>query len=359
MKYTIEGFSQKNAIAMGLNIEDLIFLRWFIDFKEEGYMKRKYISEKNDMGYWVSYKYVIKELPILFSYPPHISNLKYNDLTYEEKKKANKNWINACKKKIQRMLSGNLSKVLTRDIEKEKDKNNKGQSQINSFVYLCVNKLTFKFLISDSYGLYIENHNIKKNTSGQKCPADTSGQKCPVYPSTNILYSSTTQSKQKSKDFSSSEKHKNIKLIEEKTHLIINSINKENKVINFNYDRLKESIQIFKKESGKHFSLLEKIYNDDKNFIKNINSSNLSTNKNKFDNMDAEYKTFTKYTNDELQSMSDKNKMDKQQESSSNNDFSKIMYERCVNSNWNCVETTKKYAIEYAKSNGLDYPKDI
>ena len=38
MKYTIEGFSQRNALAMKLSLEDLLFLRWFIDFKEDGEM---------------------------------------------------------------------------------------------------------------------------------------------------------------------------------------------------------------------------------------------------------------------------------------------------------------------------------
>ncbi|WP_195238594.1 hypothetical protein [Romboutsia sp. 1001285H_161024_C4] len=205
MKYTIEGFNQRNAIAMNLNTEDLVFLRWFIDFKETSDMQKKYIPNINDMGYWVSYKYVIKELPILFSTPPHMSNENYSTLSVDEKKKLNKNWINACKKKLQRMLSGNLNKVITRDIDREKTINPKGQSKIDSKVYLCVNSLTFKFLVSDSYGIYtntdektvdnpVDNSPVTTGQkcppiTGQKCPPVTTGQKCPINTSTNNLYS--------------------------------------------------------------------------------------------------------------------------------------------------------------------------
>ncbi|WP_343101968.1 replication initiator protein A [Romboutsia sp. MSSM.1001216sp_RTP31141st1_G3_RTP31141_220114] len=129
------------------------------------------------------------------------------------------------------------------------------------------------------------------------------------------------------------------------------------------YSYIKEVID---KLNKKGITTLEQYKIDYKNYkeSKNINNgfkcnSKKNSNKNKFDNMDEEYKTFTKYTNDELQLMSDKNKIDKQQKLPSDNDFSKMMYERCIQSNWNCVETTKKYAIDYAKANGLDYPKNI
>ena len=41
MKYTIEGFNQRNAIALGLNSEDLVLLRWFVDFKNTSDTKKK------------------------------------------------------------------------------------------------------------------------------------------------------------------------------------------------------------------------------------------------------------------------------------------------------------------------------
>lgn len=342
MKYTIEGFSQRNALAMKLSLEDLLFLRWFIDFKEDGEMKGKYIADINDMGYWVSYKYVIKELPILFSQPPHISNSNYLNFSFEEKKKANKNWINACKKKLQRILSGNLSKVLNRDLHKENVKNEKGQSQINSYVYLSINKATYKFLIKDSYGLYVEN----KST----------GQKCPVYPSTNnILYSSTTQSKQKSKDFSSSEKNINTRFIEKNTHLILSKF-QASRVEKFDLKRLEKAIEIFKEKGGQYFSLLELIYKDNKNFIPKVSVTPKTT-------QHGINQTYKKYDEDELEKMLLENqngKFEKSKNKNTNSEYTedtdplKKVYINAVESNWENIGTgtynmAKKYAIKYNK----------
>lgn len=58
----------------------------------------------------------------------------------------------------------------------------------------------------------------------------------------------------------------NKELIENKTHLLLDSKNKRDKVSKWNKDRLVKSIEIFKGEGGQYFSLLEKIYKDDKNF---------------------------------------------------------------------------------------------
>ena len=95
MKYTIFGFRQIEAVKMDLTNDDLLLLRWFVDFKECGKMDRKYNEDRNNMGYWVNYTNVINELPIIF------------------KSKS----MEANKKKLQRMLAGNLSKVITRDFE--------------------------------------------------------------------------------------------------------------------------------------------------------------------------------------------------------------------------------------------------
>ncbi|CEP45942.1 Uncharacterised protein [[Clostridium] sordellii] len=365
MKYTIEGFSQRNALAMKLSLEDLLFLRWFIDFKEDGEMKGKYIADINDMGYWVSYKYVIKELPILFSQPPHISNSNYLNFSFEEKKKANKNWINACKKKLQRILSGNLSKVLNRDLHKENVKNEKGQSQINSYVYLSINKATYKFLIKDSYGLYVENKStgqkcppVNKATTGQKCPPVTAGHFCPVYPSTNnILYSSTTQSKQKSKDFSSSEKNTNARFIEKNTHLILSKF-QASRVEKFDLKRLEKAIEIFKEKGGQYFSLLELIYKDNKNFIPKISVTPKTT-------QHGINQTYKKYDEDELEKMLLENQNGKFEKSKNKNENTnseytedtdplKKVYINAVESNWENIGTgtynmAKKYAIKYNK----------
>lgn len=73
----------------------------------------------------------------------------------------------------------------------------------------------------------------------------------------------------------------NKELIETKTHLILESLNKENKVLKWNTERLAKAIDIFLDKEGQYFSLLEKIYKDDKNFIKK--KSNEYSKKSKLD----------------------------------------------------------------------------
>lgn len=60
---------------------------------------------------------------------------------------------------------------------------------------------------------------------------------------------------------------KNKDLIEAYTHLLLTD-NMSRQVANWNYERLEAAIKIFKKEEGKYFSMLKKIYLDDGNFSK-------------------------------------------------------------------------------------------
>lgn len=64
MKFTILGFSHPAAYDLGLDINDLAILRWYIDFKESGYMNKKVIDGKE--FYLVIYEYVLEDLPILY-----------------------------------------------------------------------------------------------------------------------------------------------------------------------------------------------------------------------------------------------------------------------------------------------------
>ena len=64
MKFTILGFSHPAAYDLGLDVNDLAILRWFIDFKESGYMNKKVIDGKE--FYLVIYEYVLEDLPILY-----------------------------------------------------------------------------------------------------------------------------------------------------------------------------------------------------------------------------------------------------------------------------------------------------
>ena len=63
MKFIILGFSQPAAYDLGLDINDLAILRWYIDFKESGYMNKKVIDGKE--FYLVIYEYVLLDLTFL------------------------------------------------------------------------------------------------------------------------------------------------------------------------------------------------------------------------------------------------------------------------------------------------------
>lgn len=63
MKNNICGFSQRKAVELGLRSDDLIFLRWFVDFSHSPKMKKRMIC--GNTFFWVDYRAVLKDLPIL------------------------------------------------------------------------------------------------------------------------------------------------------------------------------------------------------------------------------------------------------------------------------------------------------
>lgn len=63
MKYTIEGFSQEKLIEFGMDVNDAIILRWFVDFKDTGKMASEIVSD--DKYYWINYEELLKDLPIM------------------------------------------------------------------------------------------------------------------------------------------------------------------------------------------------------------------------------------------------------------------------------------------------------
>lgn len=103
----------------------------------------------------------------------------------------------------------------------------------------------------------------------------------------------------------------NKELIESTTHLIIDSSNKEYKIKKWKKDRLIKAIDIFKQQEGIYFSLLEKIYKDDKNFAtyqsKDATQQNKQA-KTRFHNINQ---TFTKYSPDELEKILQESQKDK------------------------------------------------
>ena len=63
MKYNIHGFSQPRAVELNLSNDDLLVLRWFVDFA--GTKKMKTILEEDGIYYWVNYTTVLEDLPVL------------------------------------------------------------------------------------------------------------------------------------------------------------------------------------------------------------------------------------------------------------------------------------------------------
>lgn len=63
MKYNIMGFYQPRAVELGLDSNDLLVLRWFVDYRDTNKMRQIVINNK--VFYWVNYATVLEELPVL------------------------------------------------------------------------------------------------------------------------------------------------------------------------------------------------------------------------------------------------------------------------------------------------------
>lgn len=105
----------------------------------------------------------------------------------------------------------------------------------------------------------------------------------------------------------------NKELIESKTHLLLDSKNKKDKVAKWNKDRLTKAIEIFIEQEGVYFSLLEKIYKDDKNFadystVDNTVNCNTKKLKTRFHNITDRTKD---YTPEELEKLLKENQVAK------------------------------------------------
>lgn len=76
MKYTILGFNQEKAIELGFDVEDLLIIRWFVDFYSSSKMIKMNVGDKTYA--WVNYSRVIEDIPIL--------NMKKDTLSRRMKK---------------------------------------------------------------------------------------------------------------------------------------------------------------------------------------------------------------------------------------------------------------------------------
>ena len=312
LKFTLQGFNQLEAIKLGLNNDDLTVLRWFIDFKNTGEMEKNYIPSINDMGHWVNYSTLVDSLPILLKdgnkYLEEYLELEkaYYKLDEDSYKKLRKKYMEKYLKKVQRILSGNLSKVLKRDLTKLGEE--KGTK-----VYLYVDEEAYKKLISNT------NMNDFLRDNGVQYTQDKSVQ----YTQDKSVQSDSSTNDSSTNDSSTTQSTQNVsvvdtnkELIESKTHLLLDSKNKRDKVSKWNKDRLVKAIDIFVEQGGQYFSLLEKIYKDDKNFApkesevanNQITQSEVIYKPNRAHNVNN---TFLNYTPEELEKLlqeSQKNK---------------------------------------------------
>lgn len=101
MRYQIFSLQQDVLVKYGLSVEDALLLDWVLNWKDGTGMKREFIEEVQDIGYWINYETVVNELPILFKQP-----------TLDMDSKALAKLLRNNKDKVGRMLKGNLSKVL-------------------------------------------------------------------------------------------------------------------------------------------------------------------------------------------------------------------------------------------------------
>ena len=138
MKYNISGFDQSAMIELGLNADDLNILRWFIDFKDSGKMFKEYFIEENCFYYWINYNGLIEAFPYLF----------VNCNTEETKKK-----------KLQRLLNGNISKIL----KKKLIKNKKG-----TYTFFALNEINYQKLLRVKHESCEEEYN-----AGAEIPTGT------------------------------------------------------------------------------------------------------------------------------------------------------------------------------------------
>ena len=125
MRYQIFSLQQKALVDLGLNVEEALLLDWILNWKDGTGMKREFIEEQQDIGYWINYETVVNELPILFKQP-----------TDDMDEKALKKLLRNNKDKVGRLLKGNLSKVLTpHKMVYRGDKN-----KLGSMVFVVINR---------------------------------------------------------------------------------------------------------------------------------------------------------------------------------------------------------------------------
>ena len=99
MRYNIMGFYQPRAVELGLDSNDLLVLRWFVDYA--GTKKMRSMIIDNKIYYWVNYATVLQELPILriskqTLYKKHFINLCNANVLIHKQMKEGGNFSYYC-----------------------------------------------------------------------------------------------------------------------------------------------------------------------------------------------------------------------------------------------------------------------
>ena len=158
MRYQIFSLQQSSLVELGLNVEEALLLDWILNWKDGTGMKREFIEEQQDIGYWINYETVVKELPILFKQP-----------TDDMDEKALKKLLRNNKDKVGRMLKGNLSKVLT----PHKMVYRGGKSKLGSMIFVVINREAIDMLKNKEASTFAEveaNKNLEKQIDNNIIP---------------------------------------------------------------------------------------------------------------------------------------------------------------------------------------------
>ena len=62
MRYQIFSLQQSSLVELGLNVEEALLLDWILNWKDGTGMKREFIEEQQDIGYWINYETRLREL---------------------------------------------------------------------------------------------------------------------------------------------------------------------------------------------------------------------------------------------------------------------------------------------------------
>ena len=158
MRYQIYRLQQSSLVELGLNVEEALLLDWILNWKDGTGMKREFIEEQQDIGYWINYETVVKELPILFKQPK-------DDMD----EKALKKLLRNNKDKVGRMLKGNLSKVLT----PHKMVYRGEKSKLGSMIFVVINREAIDMLKNKEASTFAEveaSKNLEKQIDNNIIP---------------------------------------------------------------------------------------------------------------------------------------------------------------------------------------------